>query len=388
MSDQIPPTRRARETARVWHVRRNALIAVSVVIVLGAGAATAYTLHTNADAKTPATSPSTTPGQTTTIHTKPKQPQSIIDVIKQHNPPRPLSHDTPLRVWVGGDSLSGELGPSLGNALSPSGIVKVTVDFRVGSGLHDHGLRNWPQRAPLQMSQNNPDVAIFMIGANDTGVVTSNADTWTPEYRRRVSEMMDLLGGPQHRTVYWVGPPPMRPNGFERGARALSELMADEATHHQNVVFIDAYTMFADADLHYTNRIDMPALHKTNVWVRIGDGVHFNNDGADWLAFQVAQLLDTQWSITKQSGGKPISVTIEQNGGSIPGYTNHTYPRYSTTTTSYHGTSTSSSTASTSSTTVGSGTTTITNHASTTSAAKATTTVSHVSTTTTQTTGP
>ena len=127
----------------------------------------------------------------------------------------------------------------------------------------------------------------------------------------------------------------MKSSQLERGAKALSELMADEATRHKNVVFIDAYTMFADGDGHYTNRIDIPALDKKNVLVRIGDGVHFTNDGADWLAYQLSILLDEQWKITQQSGGTPIRVSIESNGGSVPGYTPRTGGRsYRTTTTS------------------------------------------------------
>src|SRR5437762_883079 len=37
---------------------------------------------------------------------------------------RPLSHDAPLRVWLGGDSQMGGLGDLLGPLLSNTGIVK------------------------------------------------------------------------------------------------------------------------------------------------------------------------------------------------------------------------------------------------------------------------
>lgn len=257
-------------------------------------------------------------GTTTTAHAPSDTNDPISQIVAAH-PPRALSHDEPLRLWVGGDSLAGEVGPSLGEQLADSGIVSTRVDFKVGSGLHDDGLRDWPTRAAEQMQSVQPDVAVFVIGANDASIV-DRSGSWKARYRAKVSELMETLSDAGQRTLYWVGPPPLRATNLERGAKELGLLMADEAKAHENVVYVDAYTMFADADGHYTRRIDMPALGLTDVLVRISDGVHFTNDGADWLAYRIAQLLDEQWQITKQSGGKRIAVTIEQGGGTIPGY--------------------------------------------------------------------
>ncbi len=339
MDDQETPSRRARHLVGRSHGRRSGLIVTGIAILIVATVATAYSMYSaQSEAQSAAPNPLRPIGRTTssaagsdTNTTNDAKNPTISKILRAH-PSRPLNHDHPLQVWVGGDSLSGELGPSLSDELSPTGVVQVTVDFKVGSGLHDNGLRNWPQRVPDQMAANNPDVAIFMIGANDAGIVTSRESDWAPRYRTHIANMMDLLGGPNHRTVYWVGPPPMRSANLERGALALSLLMADEAKHHDNVVFVDAYTLFANVQGHYTNRIDLPALNKTNVLVRISDGVHFTNDGADWLAYQVAQLLDSQWDINKQAGGKPFGVHIEQNGGSIPGYRRRVHsPNYTST---------------------------------------------------------
>lgn len=269
-------------------------------------------------------------------------------------PPRAISHDNPLQLWVGGDSLAGELGPSLGDQLGPTGVVSVRVDFKVGSGLHDNGLRNWPARAVEEMRTNQPDVAIFMIGANDASIVSSNG-AWIPVYRSKVDAMMTVLSDHGRRPLYWVGPPPLRAPNLERGTKALSDLMQTEAAAHRNVTFVDAYTLFAGPDGHYTNRIDMPTLHKVQVLVRIADGVHFTNDGADWLAYDIATRLDRAWQISTQAGGAPIEVQIEQGGGVIPGYKprhKHIYGASSTTSaTGSH--STTSSTPLDSSTTTG-----------------------------------
>ncbi|HEY3831686.1 MAG TPA: GDSL-type esterase/lipase family protein [Acidimicrobiia bacterium] len=260
---------------------------------------------------------------------------STLANAASHKPPRALTSAAPLKVWVGGDSLAGELGPSLGNELAPTGIVKTVVDFKVGSGLNNNVLRNWAERVPSQMTEYSPDVAIFMIGANDASIVGSDTAAWEPEYRAKVSKMMDLLGGTDHhRTVYWVGPPTMGSSSLDRGAKALTALMADEAKHHPHVEFVNAYSMFSGPDGGFSSHLDLPSLGKTDVLVRIGDGVHFTDAGAQWIAYNVGKLLDAQWQITKQAGhGEALSVTIESGGGSIPGgyrptytYRQHYYP--------------------------------------------------------------
>ncbi len=313
------------------------MLALSVVVAGGVAVALVVTRSSPSAAPTAAAGTARPADPSTTTTTKPStDPQTKLAHTAA---PRAISHDQPLRVWVGGDSLSGELGPSLGTLLGPTGVVKVTVDFKVGSGLHDNGLRNWPVETATQMAQYDPDVAVFMIGANDVSIVGSDTAQWLPQYQAKVDRVMDaLVGGSRHRTVLWIGPPTLRDHSLDRGAKALSLLMAHEAALRRDVVYVDAYSMFSGPD-GYDSHLDLSALASnprfavhvsasdlTRVLVRIGDGVHFSDDGAEWIAYQVALLLDEQWNIVGQAGGTPINVTIEHGGGSIPGYqTRNTY---------------------------------------------------------------
>jgi hypothetical protein len=331
MEDDGPTSRRAR-LARVRRGRRLQILVLAVVLI--AGGATAYAVGRDRDPSAAQPGVTTLPSTTTTgPYGSLPYGGTVAPTKTSHAPRRKLSHEDPLRVWVGGDSLSGELGPSLGNLLAPSGVVKVTVDFKVGSGLHDNGLRNWPERVPSQMADTNPDVAIFMIGANDASIVGGYESSWAPGYRDKVSRLMDALVGDHHRRVLWVGPPTLRDSTLDRGAKALSALMRDEAKAHPDVTFVDAYSMFSAPSGGYTNHLDLSALTTSpafgaqvaagslaDVLVRISDGVHFTDNGATWIAYNVAKLLDAEWKIVAQSGGKPISVTIESGGGDIPGY--------------------------------------------------------------------
>ena len=103
---------------------------------------------------------------------------------------RPLSHAEPLRLWVGGDSLAGALGPALGDLAGATGVVDTHVDYKVSSGL-EPGVRDWQEYAAEAMDEQRPgsrrvhdrherrDV-VNSQDANDDGV-----EDWEPTYRSR-----------------------------------------------------------------------------------------------------------------------------------------------------------------------------------------------------------
>ena len=80
---------------------------------------------------------------------------------------RALSSDDPLRLWVGGDSLAGSLGPALGELTGSTGVVQPYFDSRVSSGLANPGFFDWPDHATTEMTRLDPDVVVFIIGTND-----------------------------------------------------------------------------------------------------------------------------------------------------------------------------------------------------------------------------
>ncbi|MFM8236554.1 MAG: hypothetical protein ACKOBG_02185, partial [Actinomycetota bacterium] len=80
-------------------------------------------------------------------------------------PLRALTNEDPLRLWVGGDSLAGALGPALGSGAGETGIVETRVDYKVGSGLWSEDLRDWRERAVAEMLTYRPEQVVFIVGA-------------------------------------------------------------------------------------------------------------------------------------------------------------------------------------------------------------------------------
>ena len=257
----------------------------------------------------------------------------------------PLTDTDPLRVWVGGDSLAGSLGPALGTIAGATGVVQPYFDSRVSSGLTNPTFFNWPGHAEKEMARLNPEIVVFIIGANDylaptipttttsttldpatpVGAVATTvpppAEPWKADYAARLDAMLTSLRAPD-RTVIWVGPPPFKNEHDNVAIQQISELSRAVIAMHPDAIFVDDYSMFLDANGKYTDRL--PDADGNLVSVRSGDGVHFTADGGNQLARAVFGVIDVQCKVTEQAVAGVIKPTIQTEGSTLvaPGSNN------------------------------------------------------------------
>jgi len=318
-SEPEPMDRRSRELAR-RAARQRRMNAVGSVLF--AGIVVLVALVSTDVLRVGGSGPTLASGKSAPTTTVAENSKSQVKKIKAATPPRALSHAAPLRLWIGGDSLSGELGIQLGQQLKPLGIVKTHVDYKVSSGLASNGVRDWPARFAQEQSQYQPEAIVFMVGANDASIVGSalngaGVPVWEADYRTKVDEMMDLLvGGALKRTVFWIGSPTLGTN-YNHGAQELDRVMREEAAKRPTVVYVDAFALFS-SNGEYS--VFLPDAQGNRVQMRIGDGVHFTNAGAQYLAQHVYKLLDSRWNLKRQAvPASPIDYTIEASGGTVGG---------------------------------------------------------------------
>jgi hypothetical protein len=224
---------------------------------------------------------------------------------------RPLSTDDPLRLWVGGDSLAGSLGPELGTLAGATGVAQPYFDSRVSSGLSSPGFFDWPDHATTEMARLNPEVVVFIIGANDWTAVTGD---WKAKYADTVDSMMKTLIGPG-RTVYWLGSPTLKDEEQNDAVIDVNAVEQEVAHRHPQVHYVDTYKLFSAPDT--TNgpfAYDLPDETGKVVTMRAGDGVHLTMDGADYLARQVYKLVDAQCGLTAQKVEGVTKQPIETEG--------------------------------------------------------------------------
>jgi hypothetical protein len=228
---------------------------------------------------------------------------------------RALTSADPLRLWVGGDSLAGSLGPSLGSITGATGVVQPYFDSRVSSGLSNPGFFDWPAQATKEMARLKPEVVVFIIGTNDYTTPTDD-DGWKTEYAKRVEAMLTILetegDDSGNRTVYWVGAPRLKDDKMDAGASAVNAVAQDVIAKHPNAVYVDAHKLFSDTDGKYAQ--NLPDETGKLVTMRAGDGVHLTVDGGDYLARAVFKPLDAQCRITAQKVDGQAKQTIQTEG--------------------------------------------------------------------------
>ncbi|MGQ0826385.1 MAG: DUF459 domain-containing protein [Actinomycetota bacterium] len=319
--DDVLPESRTERLARRRRRRWGwAAIAAGVALLGGAGTVVAITLSEDA-----ASTQTHRPSETIQDETFGDVELPELRFLDSDDSGRSLSHDDPLRLWVGGDSLAGALGPALGELTAATGIVATQVDYKISSGLASN-VRNWRSTGEDAMEEADPEVVAFMIGANDVAIVNSHdgdddgIPDWEPDYRDKVAEMMDILVGENPgRVVLWIGTPTMRTELRNRGAVELNRVMREEArTHAPEVVYVDAYRLFSDENGDYSDTVE--TANGDTLRVRIGDGVHFTSVGAEYLARAVFALIDARFEINAQADPENrISYTVRQGGGSSGG---------------------------------------------------------------------
>ena len=216
----------------------------------------------------------------------------------------PLSSGDPLRLWIAGDSLAGSLGPELGEVTADTGVVAPTYDTRPSSGLSSPEFFNWPEHAREEIARIDPEVVVFIIGANDSGVAhdetldDNGAPAWRARYGALVDEMLNILGD-DGRSVIWIGSPTLRDDEKNDGVRQLNEVASEVASLHARTTYVDAYTLFGDRSGDYTPTL--PGEDGDPVRVRTSDGVHFTPAGGRYLAAHVFDILDQRCDIRGQA---------------------------------------------------------------------------------------
>jgi uncharacterized protein len=147
-----------------------------------------------------------------------------------------------LRIWSGGDSMSYFMTVALFSAIEANGGAPVSpAGYVVSSGLWPGGPYDWFSRIEADMATFDPDVAVFMVGANDANAAAANP----AEYAVLVGRAMDLFAG---RKVTWVGQPPMGREDLHHSIPVVNSIFEAEAAKRDWVTYVGTWSIMAAAD--------------------------------------------------------------------------------------------------------------------------------------------
>lgn len=199
--------------------------------------------------------------------------------------------DAPLRVWLGGDSMTIELSQSVEDAVVDRAEIDLDTHPQVSSGLTRPDFFDWPAYFRDEVLPGEPEVVVVMFGANDSQGMEidgsphqPSSEEWQAEYRRRVGVVMDQLRG-DGRLVVWVGQPHMRDAGFDERMGVLDAIYAEEAEGRPWVRFLDTREILSPDGDGYQATDGKTSLRQS-------DGIHLDRAGADLVADAVLERIE------------------------------------------------------------------------------------------------
>lgn len=206
---------------------------------------------------------------------------------------RKTKAEAPPVVLVIGDSLSISLADKLEAALTREDCTLVRLG-KVGGGITRPELLDFPSQLEDLLRRATPDVAVFMIGANDAMPVVTrdgarvlfDSTPWKPAYAAEAARLMDMVLAKNPRAVlFWVGAPPMADRNLSNALRTVNAALREACHSRPACRFIDTWDIFSDSEDAYTpTALDLAGAQ---IPLRTTDGVHLTDMGARRLAARV-----------------------------------------------------------------------------------------------------
>ena len=208
--------------------------------------------------------------------------------------------ESPLRVWVGGDSLAAGPSAAVWGAARDTGVITPLAEYQVGTGLVRDEFWDWPRHLDGVLHARDPEVVIFMVGANDDQPLAVDGTSyrlpdqpWLDEYRKRVATLMELLTKDGRRAI-WIGMPPMRDPEYSAAIGVIDQIYLEEAARYPRMMYVDAWALFSGSEGPGSYAQELPGTDGALEDVRLDDGIHLSVAGSRRLAAAVMERLG-QW---------------------------------------------------------------------------------------------
>ena len=206
----------------------------------------------------------------------------------------------PPRVSIYGDSLAAGFGGLLKSTLDRQGVTTFLATHG-STGLSQPGFFDWPNHLNVWVPQENADVVVIGLGANDgqdlyvDDISHSTKDPeWSVEYQRRVTELITLVTS-QGRSLIWVGTPDGKAKGFRANLgilRIATKKAIDAArANGADAVYLDTWNLFLGLDGNYSEYVIDPSDGKRKK-SRDSDGFHLSLAGNKILAAVITAAVD------------------------------------------------------------------------------------------------
>lgn len=209
----------------------------------------------------------------------------------------PPTHEDPLRIWVGGDSMAGGAWYGLRALLGYNPNYELVIDIRKSTGNVADWYFDWPHYMATEVAEAGYDVIVLSMGANDNqrfrGInEDAGAPAWVEQYKTRLKALFDAAARPG-RLVVWIGLPHMEPEKLRPVPDLLNPLFAAAADAVHEAHFVDAAAIVSP-DGRFVRRLEGESDDRN---VRLVDGVHYTFYGGKLISEVVVAEIQRQFGL-------------------------------------------------------------------------------------------
>jgi hypothetical protein len=199
------------------------------------------------------------------------------------------------KILVLGDFVAGGLGEGLNVAFAENAEVIITSRTNGSSGLVRDDYFDWPGRIAGVLEEEQPDIVILMIGANDRQQMVVDgrreeprSEAWMNEYESRVRKLATAVREHEAHLV-WVGTVPFRFRNMTSDMIAFNDLYRRVA-EETGGEYVDVWGGFVDEDGNFTSH--GPDMNGQPAQLRAEDGINITRAGKRKLAFFLEKPLN------------------------------------------------------------------------------------------------
>lgn len=193
------------------------------------------------------------------------------------------------RILIVGDSMVGDVGISL-RQLAFKHKQKTGMDIQlIDAHRHSTGLvvpsyYDWPRELPMLLTRNEPQVVVFMAGANDgqsmrldnKSWVLPGSASWANEYERRAKQVIAAI--PATAKLVWLDLPPVRAASLQEKTFMVNGAVKSALAMCKNCLHLETRSTFGG---------DAYVENTPGSTLRSKDGVHYSRSGAAFVAAQL-----------------------------------------------------------------------------------------------------
>jgi hypothetical protein len=209
----------------------------------------------------------------------------------------PLTADKPRVVALVGDSMmTVGLSATLLRGMARHPNLKAVRVFRSGTGLSRPEIFDWMTQYPTLLGDEQPDVILVAIGANDAQgfvengkVLAFGSDAWITTYRNRLSEFLRMLTQ-QGASVVWLSLPPMKQAKYSQHMDTLNRIAYQVVSENPNAHWFNTTPYIGDEQGQF--REYAQGQNNRVIRVRADDGAHLSDEGAALLSGPLLAWLD------------------------------------------------------------------------------------------------